>query len=318
MGADLSIIELAARRIEELRRSGIEVPVRPRPSPEGAVAREGAPKATQAVMEPRASRAPQGAARTDVELATPRPKSAAKVVRIDFERLAAMQYVDPATPQSQIANEFRVVKRPLLLGVASNTAATERSNLIMVTSSVPGEGKTFVAVNLAISLAMEVDRTVLLVDADVARPSVLSRLGLPPSDGLLDLLSNPSLDFSDVLLRTNIDKLSILPPGSQQARATELLASDGMRRLLDEMAGRYPDRIIVFDAPPLLPSPEARVLATHMGQVIVVVEADRTPEKSLLQALATVESCPRVLPLLNKVARSEVGSYYANYAQGKG
>ena len=121
-----------------------------------------------------------------------------------------------------------------------------------------------------------------------------------------------------MLLRTNIDKLSLLPAGSPQDRATEMLASDNMQRLLAELASRYADRIVVFDAPPLLPSTEARVLATHMGQVIVVVEADRTAQKALMQALATVESCRRVLPLLNKVPRSEVGSYYGDYGQRRG
>jgi receptor protein-tyrosine kinase len=190
----------------------------------------------------------------------------------------------------------------------------ERANLIMVTSSLPEEGKTFVSINLAISLAMELDKSVLLVDADVSRPSVLSRLGLPSSEGLLDVLTHPSLQVTDVLMRTNIDKLTILPSGKASGRATELLASDAMNRLLIELATRYADRIVVFDAPPLLPSTESRVLATHMGQVVVVVEADHTPQRSLNQALAAIESCPVVLPLLNKISRSEVGSYYGYYA----
>jgi protein-tyrosine kinase len=178
---------------------------------------------------------------------------------------------------------------------------------------MPGEGKTFVSINLAISLAMELEKTVLLVDADVSRPAVLSRLGLPPSPGLLDILTDPSLHVSDVLMRTNIDKLTLLPSGKANGRATELLASDAMNRLLDELATRYADRIIVFDAPPLLPSTESRVLATFMGQVVVVVEADRTAQKSVHQALTTIEACPVVLPLLNKISRSEVGSYYGYY-----
>ena len=169
------------------------------------------------------------------------------------------------------------------------------------------------SVNLAISLAMELDKTVLLVDADVSRPTVLNRLGLPSSPGLLDILTDPSLQVSNVLMRTNIEKLTILPSGKANGRATELLASDAMDRLLDELATRYSDRIVVFDAPPLLPSTESRALATYMGQVIVVVEADRTPQKSLNQALATIDSCPVVLPLLNKISRSEVGAYYGYY-----
>ena len=108
-------------------------------------------------------------------------------------------------------------------------------------------------------------------------------------------------------------KLTILPSGKANGRATELLASDAMDQLLDELSTRYSDRIVVFDAPPLLPSTESRVLATYMGQVVVVVEADRTPQRSLSQALSTIESCPIVLPLLNKISRSEVGAYYGYY-----
>jgi receptor protein-tyrosine kinase len=235
-------------------------------------------------------------------------------VEIDLAQLAAMGYLTPETPRTRIADEFRVIKRPLLANVnGTATPPSARANLIMVTSSLAGEGKTFVSINLAISLAMELDKTVLLVDADVSRPSVLSRLGLPASAGLLDVLTDPDMQVSDVLVRTNIDKLSILPSGKANGRATELLASDAMNRLLNQMATRYSDRIVVFDAPPLLPSTESRVLATYMGQVVVVVEADRTPHKSLNQALATVESCPIVLPLLNKISRSEVGSYYGYY-----
>lgn len=262
-------------------------------------------------------RDPDGAVLRDVSLsqrALPVPRKESRHFDIDLAQLAAMGYLSPETPRAQIADEFRVIKRPLLLNVHGKSAAPAvRSNLIMVTSSLPGEGKTFVSINLAISLAMELDKTVLLVDADVSRPTVLKRLGLPPSPGLLDLLNDPSLQLSDLLMRTNIDKLTLLPSGKADGHATELLASDAMNRLLDELARRYSDRIIVFDAPPLLPSTESRVLATFMGQVVLVVEADRTPQKTLNQALATIEACPIVLPLLNKISRSEVGTYHGYY-----
>jgi receptor protein-tyrosine kinase len=241
-------------------------------------------------------------------------------VEIDLDRLAAMGYVTPDRPRAQIADEFRVIKRPLLLNVSGRSAGTiARPNLIMVTSSLAGEGKTFVTTNLAISMAMELNKRVLLVDADVSRPSLLPRLGLtPPSIGLLDILANPSLALSDVLLRTNIDRLSLLPAGAPRGQATELLASEAMSQLLDDLATRYADRIIIFDAPPLLPSPESRVLATHMGQVIMVVESSRTPQKVVAQALATIESCPVVMPLLNKASQSEVGFYYGYYGPVEG
>jgi receptor protein-tyrosine kinase len=160
------------------------------------------------------------------------------------------------------------------------------------------------------SIAMELDNTVLLVDADVANPSILEVLGLPQAPGLLDVLTDPTRDLSSVMLRTNVDKLSVLPAGTRHERATELLASEAMTQLVNEMASRYPDRIIVFDSPPLLLTTESTVLAAHMGQIIVVVEADRTASHTVKQALATVEKCPLVMTVLNKARASDIGAYY--------
>jgi len=242
-----------------------------------------------------------------------------KLVQIDLERLAAAGYVTPSAPRSRLADEMRVIKRPLIGNAQGKSAAPIQSaNLVMVTSAVPGEGKTFMAINLAISIAMELDTTVLLVDADVARPAIPDRLGLSHDKGLLDLLTRKDLDVADVMLRTNVDRLSILPAGTPHSRATELLASETMTLLLEEMANRYPDRILIFDAPPLLSSTESRVLATHMGQIVLVVEAERTPQASVKQALATVEQCPVVMTVLNKIERSQSSSYYGNYGYGYG
>lgn len=319
----MNIIEQAARRLEELRRSGIEVHSPGARLPEEVAPVRPADKVNLPVPAVDGTSRPtnQSLRAVDRKLQRedlPRPAKGveeSRGVSIDLARLASMGYLTPETPRAQIADEFRVIKRPLVANVdGKSSLAVKRANLIMVTSSLPGEGKTFVSVNLAISLAMELEKTVLLVDADVSRPSVLERLGLPASPGLLDILTDASLALSDVLLRTNIEKLSLLPSGKANGRATELLASDTMDRLLDEMSTRYSDRIVVFDAPPLLPSTESRALATYMGQVVVVVEADRTPYRSLTQAMATIESCPVVLPLLNKISQSELGAYYGYYA----
>lgn len=324
----MSIIEQAAKRLEELRRSGVELPVRPSSVSEESVrgangsAEPAIPELMRRIVEhgekPTATGRADTVRRADGEkgIDTKPTARGSRQVHIDLARLAANGFVTPDAARSQLADEFRVIKRPLLTNVQGKSAApVERANLIMVSSSLPGEGKTFTAINLALSIAMELDNTVLLVDADVSRPSILERLGLPPSKGLLDVLTDRELDLSDVLLRTDIDRLSILPAGTQQARATELLASDAMNSVIDELATRYPDRIAIFDAPPLLPSTESRVLATHMGQVVLVVEAERTPQASVTQALATVESCPVVMTVLNKVPHSRLGTYYGHYAQ---
>ena len=300
----MNLIEQAARRLEELRRSGVEVPTTTqRRADVGTAARGGRAGGGRSP--------PVSGPTSGHERAAP----AAKLVEIDLQRLSAMGYLTPAGPRTQIANEFRVIKRPLLKNVFDRPdAPVDRANLIMVTSSLPGEGKTFVAINLAISMAMELDTTVLLVDADVSRPSVLPRLGLDATPGLLDLLSDASRSLGDVLLRTNIERLSILPAGTPDARATEMLASVQMTRLLDDISSRYSDRIIVFDAPPLLPSPESRVLASHMGQIVLLVEAECTSYQTVSATMSTLEACPVVLPLLNKTSRTQVGNYYGYYA----
>jgi receptor protein-tyrosine kinase len=248
------------------------------------------------------------------------PTRVSREVEIDLRRLVATGMVNPVQPRSQIAEEFRLIKRPLLRNVtATGPAAISRSNLIMVTSALPGEGKSFSAINLAMSIAMEFDYTVLLVDADVARPSVLNRLGLHRERGLMDVLSGDVKDLSDVLLRTNIDKFTILPAGMPHARATEMLAADAMSKLLEQIAQRYSDRVIIFDSPPLLVTTESRVLAAQMGQVVVVVEAEATTHSTIRQALTTIESCPVKMLVLNK-SRGEVrsGSYYGyGYGYGK-
>jgi len=322
----MSIIDQAAKRLEELRRAGIDIsaatapkeiaPARPLPvEPETVLEIPRAHKVPLIVEPSPATRQVRGVpvARNDSPFDQPRRHS--KAIEIDLARLAEMGYVTPDAPRTQLADEYRVIKRPLLTNALRKSGATgvDRGNLILITSAMPGEGKTFTSINLALSMAVELDCTVLLVDADVARPAVLDRLGLPSTKGLLDVLTDPRLEIGDVLLRTNVERLSILPAGTHHPRATELLASDGMNRLVDELATRYADRILVFDAPPLLPSTESRVLATHMGQIVVVVEADHTQKSTLTQALATIESCPVVMTLLNKVVGSEVGSYYGYY-----
>jgi exopolysaccharide/PEP-CTERM locus tyrosine autokinase len=187
-------------------------------------------------------------------------------VDFDLAVLAAANLVTPDAPRSQVADEFRVVKRPLINNVKSaNGSSPARNNLIMVTSAVAGEGKSFTAINLAMSIAAELDNTVMLVDADLARPSLPTMLGGGRRSRLLDLLDG-SAEMSDVLLRTNIEKLTFLRGGTPHARATELLASEAMRGLVGEMSERYRDRIIVFDSPPLLLTTEARALAMYMGR----------------------------------------------------
>jgi exopolysaccharide/PEP-CTERM locus tyrosine autokinase len=288
-----SLIEQAAQRLEQLRQAGADVP-ETLPTPE-AIASE---QKTFRVSN---------------------PSALSRRVEIDLDALTRAGIVSPNAPRSQIADQYRVIKRPLIQNaMGKGASAVANGNLIMVTSALPGEGKTFTAINLAMSIATELDCTVMLVDADVARPSVMRVLGLPAGPGLLDLVLDESTELSGMLMRTSIEKLTILPSGTPHPRATELLASDAMTRLLTDMAKRYSDRIIVFDSPPLLLATESRVLASHMGQIVVVVQAEKTLQSDVAQALATIESCPVKLMLLNQARTVFKGGYEYGYGYGYG
>jgi len=228
------------------------------------------------------------------------PKPGVRKVDLDLARMRDAGMVTAASGRTSLLEDFRVIKRPLLKQAFSEGAPGRPNNLIMITSSLPGEGKTYCAINLAMSIAMELDHTVLLVDADVARPSVLRTLGLPAQRGLMDILIDDKLDLSDVMLRTNVDTLSILPAGTSTPRATELLASSTMSSLVNEIAHRYPDRVIIFDSPPLLLTSESRVLAGHMGQIVMVVEAQGTTQHAVKEALRQLEGCSNVNLIYNK------------------
>jgi exopolysaccharide/PEP-CTERM locus tyrosine autokinase len=304
MTKNMDIIEQAAKRLAELRRAGVETAAEPSAAPATVTPSAVVPAATTAVAPPQPSVAETAA-------------SMSRRVELDMVRLAEKGIVTPSAARSNLADELRVVKRPLLRNAAGKGATPVRNaNLIMITSAVPGEGKSFTAANLAMSIATELDHTVLLVDADVARPSLPEIFDLPPGKGLLDVLVEPELDLSQVMLRTNVEKLSILPSGLPHAHATELLASEAMANMLEELASRYSDRIIIFDSPPLLVTTEARTLASHMGQVVLVVRAERTTHSEVRHALAMIEQAPVKMLMLNQAADPSAKGYGYGYGYG--
>ena len=296
----MGIIEQASKRLEELRRGGVELPWSE--SAEGPGAQQ--PAALAGSLQDLAAAGPP--------LASPKGR-----VDIDLAALAAKSYLVPGAGRSRLLDEFRAVKRPLLANAVGGKGRepVERGNLIMITSSLPGEGKTFTSVNLAISMALEPDRGVLLVDADSTRMALADRLGITRErKGLIDLLLDPELDLSDVELATNVDNLSYLPAGSQHQLATELFGSQAMASFLARLAAHAQQRIVVFDAPPLLHAAEARALAPQMGQIVLVVQASGTPRGSVQHALHLLEDCPLVLTLLNQARGVVASSPYGYYA----
>jgi receptor protein-tyrosine kinase len=300
----VSIIEKAARRIDlERDQAAAQVPVTASESLDSVAV--SAPALPASAPAPVVVAAPVLPAPDEIQPvaatggATMRQPT--RQVDLDLVKMRETGMVTAAGGRTSLLEDFRIIKRPLLKRAFEEISPKGKpGNLIMLTSSLPGEGKTYCAINLAMSIAMELDHTVLLVDADVARPSVLRTLGLPAHRGLMDLLIDDKLDVSDVLLRTNVDTLSILSAGTSTPRATELLASSTMAALVNEIANRYPDRIVIFDSPPLLLTSEARALANHMGQIVVVVEAQKTTQHALGEALRQLEGCPNVNLIYNK------------------
>ena len=292
----MSIIEKAASRIDQQRHN----------------AAPANPASTIAPAEPPLVDAP-AAVLVDVPVApapAPTPDLVAgaapttartRRVELDLSRMRELGMVTAAGGRTNLLEEFRIIKRPLLKRAFAERGPKDNpANLIMITSSLPGEGKTYCAINLAMSIAMELDHTVLLVDADVARPSVLRTLGLPAQRGLMDILVDDALELPDVILRTNVDTLALLPAGATSNAATELLASSTMAAMLTELANRYPDRVIIFDSPPLMLTTEARVLASHMGQIVVVVEAQTTTQHAVKESLQQLEGMSNVNLVYNK------------------
>ncbi|MDB5756647.1 MAG: chromosome partitioning ATPase [Massilia sp.] len=307
----MSIIEKAARRIDQNKEAH---PALPAAAPGAAepvqlVAAEPA-VAVAVVAEPAAAVAvvtepPVAvvAAPASAQAAAPAKarKQSTRKVELDLNRMRDMGMVTAAGGRTLLVEDFRIIKRPLIKrAFAERVEGTPPGNLIMITSSLPGEGKTFCAINLAMSIAMELDHTVLLIDADVARPSILRTLGLPAQRGLMDILLDDKLELADVMLRTNVDTLSILAAGTSTPRATELLASQTMSTFVYEIANRYPDRIVIFDSPPLLLTSEAHVLATHMGQIVLVVESETTTQHAVKESLRQLEGCSNVNLIYNK------------------
>jgi receptor protein-tyrosine kinase len=239
---------------------------------------------------------------------------------VNLARLKQMGALTPEGGRSKIAEEYRLIKRPLLINAfgQGDRPPLPNGNMIMVTSSLPGEGKSFTAINLAISMATEMENTVLLVDADVTKTAILKYLGLQGDRGLIDVLLDPSIPLSDVLIKTDIAKLTVLPAGRAIAHSTELLASSAMRSFVHDISTRYPDRIVIFDTPPLLSTSEASVLASYMGQVVFVVEAERTPQEAIREALSHIAGHASVGLVLNKAPVRSMGGDYYGYGYGYG
>lgn len=263
---------------------------------------------------------------------------------LDREAMAEAGYLVPGAPVTALAEEFRIVKREVLgrMRGGRKQTAVPHGNIVLITSAQPGEGKTFCAINLAVSLAAEQGLEVLLVDADFAQPKILQALGIAkngaaedgeggataapepakggrPSDpGLMDALADPTLAVEDLVIRTDVPSLSVLGAGSGSRKDTEFLSSARTDAILSALVSGRPDRIVLFDSSPLLATSAPAALANHVGQVLLVVRADRTTEATLRDAAGLLSGCGTVELLLNgarfSTSRRQYGSYYGGDA----
>jgi len=236
-------------------------------------------------------------------------------VKIPFRELRKNGILTPTTPRSAIAEQFRTIKRPLLVNISgdSTTPPIPNGNLIMVTSALEGDGKTFTSICLALSIAMEQDKNVLFVDGDTAKAAAGAMLGVPRgSPGLIDLLEARDKRAEDFILDTNMDKLKILPAGTVHTHANELLASARAREVILDLAEADPRRVVVFDSPPLLLTTEAAILVSFMGQIVFVVSADQTPQHAVTQAIEHIGEDKMVGMVLNRARRGR-NPYIYNY-----
>jgi len=245
-------------------------------------------------------------------------KNRRPVYKLNLGELERAGIIVPNSERTNVFEEYRILKRPVLMNAFGGGAAPlENGNLVMVTSTGPGEGKTFTSINLAMSMAIELDTTVLLMDTDVVRRTLTHTFNLENEAGLIDVLLDKEKDLSEVIIPTDIDKLRLVPAGRTHKNSTELLSSGQMKKLALDLARRYPDRVVLWDAPPLLATTEGRALADLAGQILVVVEAGKTTQNSIKDAVSTLDKNKAIGMVLNKSSHMfKRDYYYGAYGSG--
>lgn len=298
-----SLLERAAALYDfsaEIRRPVVP----PRPEPEIAE-RPAVSSAPEPVRDELAPRKPDPKIRT--------ASSSGRTGVVDREALEAGGFILPDAPVSGLAEEFQIIKRQLLLGVeGAADIPAEKRRTILVCSAQPDEGKTFSALNLALSLAGEKEIEVLLVDGDFVKPEILSILGLEAGPGLIDAIAD-GCDVENFVIATDIPGLSVLPAGRQANDVSELLASARAGQVLADLTANYPNRVVIFDSPPALMASPASVLATHVGQVMVVVRADKTIEADLRETVGLLSGCDHLSLMLNGTVLTTSGRRFGAY-----
>jgi exopolysaccharide/PEP-CTERM locus tyrosine autokinase len=289
----MSVVEKTLQKLQDARQK------RPDPAPELSLAKadSAAPAAGQGAPAPAERHA----------LAAPHHPP----IVLDRPKLRALGLLPPEEQERRLSSQYRKIKRPLIAGaIGRGEERLPKGYMIMLASAMSGEGKTFTALNLALSIAREKDLRVLLIDADVAKPHLSRTFGLEGEPGLLDVLREPQMNVEAVIRRTDVPTLTFLPAGKSSADATELLASRRMEEVA-ALLGKHDDhRMVIFDSPPLMQTTESPALVQVVGQILVVVRAEWTPQPVLLDALENLQDHPAVSLMLNQSMRSETSAYY--------
>jgi protein-tyrosine kinase len=276
---------------------------------------KGTPGATQAVPSP-IDRSPHRAAPVLVDERFEDTATLAKQIVVDNAGLRARGYFPEQDRDRQFADQYRRIKRPLIEKALAGAATMGEPRVIMVTSALPGDGKTFTSINLALSMALERDVSVLLIDSDVAKRHFSELFGLDARAGLLDALVDETLDAESLIVPTTTRGFSILPAGNRVSGTAELLSSSRMRTIVAELCARNPRRILLLDSPPLLVTNEGAALVKIAGQVVLVVRAGQTPRQAIQAAVALFDPQQAGGMVLNEVRGSTNEGYYGYGSYG--
>lgn len=288
----MSVIENAIKRLQASRGAAAPVPA--------------------AALDPAAT----AAARQREDLIAPEavPAPPSRTIAVSEDALRAAGLLPPPHQERELAQQFRQIKRPIInRALGRGVEALPQGNLVMVASAVPGEGKTFISLNLALSMRLEEDVTVLLVDGDVVNPRMSQVLGVDTERGLLDIIKDPTISLGSLILTTDVPGLAFLPAGRPDDKATELLASARMQQVVTQLAAQDPSRLVLFDSAPLLLTTESHALAHLAGQILLVVRAGQTSHHVVLEAIDTLAEDKCVALVLNQSMRQPHTGYYYQY-----
>ncbi len=290
-------------------------------------------KVQKAILKARAARQGKGAIPAGVDGEPSQAAIGGRVVKVfdgadeepkrsvvvDSDVLREQGLLAPEGQARHVSDQYRIIKRPILkLAMGESADAHASANLVMIASPLSGDGKTFNAINIALSIANENEVSVVLVDADVAKPHITRLFGLADEPGFIDLLRDGETNLELAKVGTSVPGLSIIPAGQVFEYATELLASNRMAEAVRRLSSGVQNRVVVFDSPPLLQATESSVLASRMDQIVLVVCADRTPRPAVFAAIDLLDPDKPLNLIFNRAGYMFGGSSYGGYSYGYG